>query len=144
MISVLPGIESTTSALNAERVRLEVIAQNIANVNTSRGVDGQPYKRQEVVFQSVLSQKTASSGISQEPVQQVQVARIQSDNRAPRLIYSPNHQDANADGYVAMPDINVHEEMADLMTASRSYEANLAVVRNSRTLAQQALSIGKR
>jgi len=74
----------------------------------------------------------------------IQVARIEKDQRAPRLVFNPTSKDADANGMVAMPDINIHEEMADLITASRAFEANLAVVRNARTMALQTLSIGKR
>jgi flagellar basal-body rod protein FlgC len=74
----------------------------------------------------------------------VQIARVQKDSRPPRMIYNPGHPDANAQGMVAMPNINIHEEMVDMIASSRSYEANLAVIKNARTMAMQALSIGKR
>jgi flagellar basal-body rod protein FlgC len=143
MIGFLPGIQSAGSALQAEQVRMEVIAQNIAQANTVRGLDGKPYQRQQVIFESVLRSRE-QPGLAGGQGAEVQVARVQKDNRAPRLVYSPGHQDADAAGMVAMPDINVHEEMADLIVSSRAYEANLAVVKNSRALALQALSIGKR
>lgn len=145
MLELLSGITTTSSALNAERVRLEVISQNIANVNTTRGPNGLPYQRQQVVFQSVLDDQMRRAGtIPGFQPQSVKVAGIQQDHRPPRTIYSPNHPDADAQGMLAVPDINIHEEMADLLTASRAYEANLAVVRNARTMAMQTLSIGKR
>ena len=140
MIQTLTGINSTASALAAERVRMEVITQNIANANTTRGVDGGPYQRQHVVFENVLSQ---AQGIGSGP-QTVGVARIEKDQRPPRLIFSPGHPDANAEGMVAAPNISIHEEMADLIVASRAFEANLAVVKNARAMAMQTLSIGKR
>ena len=142
MINLLTGIDSTASALDAERVRMDVIAGNIANANVSRGVDGKPYQRQEVVFESVLRAQQesdspeAGSGL-------VHIARVQKDARPPRMIYNPGHPDADAQGMVAMPNINIHEEMVDMIASSRSYEANLAVVKNARTMAMQALSIGK-
>jgi flagellar basal-body rod protein FlgC len=139
MISLLSGISSTASALDAERTRMDVISQNIANVNTTHGPDGKPYQRQQVVFQSVLSAAQGDSNTSQK----VQIARIEKDSRPPRMIYMPGHPDANAQGMVATPDINIHEEMVDMIAASRSYEANLAVAKNAHTLALQALSIGK-
>jgi flagellar basal-body rod protein FlgC len=142
MINLLTGIESTASALDAERIRMDVISQNIANVNTTKGADGKPYQRQEVVFENVLRAQQDSNGASSGP-QSVQVARIQKDGRPPRMIYNPGHPDADATGMVAMPDINIHGEMVDLIASSRTYEANLAVVKNARTMALQALSIGK-
>lgn len=140
MIQALTGIDSSASALAAERVRMEVITQNIANVNTTKGLDGKPYQRQQVVFEQML--QTAQSGASGPT--QVEVARIEKDTRPARLIFNPGHPDADADGMVSMPNINIHEEMADLIVASRAFEANLAVVKNARAMAMQTLSIGKR
>jgi flagellar basal-body rod protein FlgC len=141
-INILPGIDSTSSALAAERVRMEVITQNIANANTSRGLDGKPYQRQHVVFESVLGQQIGGdAGVN---ASKVQLSRIESDNRPPRMVYNPGDPNADEDGMVGMPDINIHEEMADLIASSRSFEANLAVVKNARQLALETLSIGKR
>lgn len=142
MITFLPGINSTSSALQAERVRMEVIAQNIANANTTRDVNGLPYERQQVVFETVLNARQAA-GRSTGPAE-VQVARIEKDPRPPRLVFNPGHPDADAQGMVAMPAINIHEEMADLIASSRTFEANLAVVKNARAMALQTLAIGKR
>lgn len=142
MIPLLPGITSSTAALEAERTRLDVIAQNIANANTTRGPNGKPYQRQVVVFENALQQ--ALNGASGSQVPTLRVASIQKDSRPPQLVYQPGHPDADANGMVALPNINIHEEMADLIVASRSFEANLAVIKNSRSLALQALSIGKR
>lgn len=142
MINLLSGIHSTSSALQAERVRMEVISQNIANANTTRGVDGKPYAREQVVFETVLGKQQA--GASGPAGQGVQVSRIEKDARAPRLVFNPGHPEANGDGMVAMPNINIHEEMADLIASSRAFEANLAVVKSARTMAMQTLSIGKR
>ena len=140
MIQTMTGIQSSASALAAERLRMEVITQNIANANTTRGVDGKPYQRQHVIFENVLNQAQSANGVD---AHSVGVARIEKDSRPPRMIYSPGHPDANADGMVAVPDINIHEEMADLIVSSRTYEANLAVVKNARAMAMQTLSIGK-
>ena len=141
MIDILPAIRSTTAALDAERVHMDVVGQNIANVNTTRGAGGKPYERQQVVFETILRQATDGAGVTPP---ELRVVRIESDRRAPKLVYQPGHPDANADGMVAMPDINIAEEMVDLIAASRAFEANLAVVKNSRTMALQTLSIGKR
>jgi len=128
--------------LDAERIRMDVISENIANVNTTKGLDGKPYQRQQVVFESVLSAQQNSGGSGSVP-QTTQVARVEKDNRPARMVYNPSHPDANAQGMVAMPDINIHEEMVDMIASSRTYEANIAVVRNARTMALQDLSIGK-
>jgi flagellar basal-body rod protein FlgC len=143
MINVLTGITNTSSALEGERIRMEVISQNIANANTTRDVNGLPYQRQQVVFETVLNQQFDGSPNGAAP-SGIQVARIEKDQRAPRLVFDPGHKDADANGMVAMPDINIHEEMADLITAQRAFEANLAVVRNAKAMAMQTLAIGKR
>ena len=142
-MNILTGINATSSALEAESIRMEVISQNIANANTARGADGLPYQRQQVVFETLLDQQPGGNpgGIGATGVQ---VARIEKDQRAPRMVFNPGHKDADSNGMIAMPDINIHEEMADLITAQRAFEANLAVVRNARTMAMQTLAIGKR
>lgn len=139
MIHVLSSIENTAAALNAERTRMDVISENIANAHTTRGVDGKPYQRKVVVFETALQQ--AMNG-TQVPT--LIGARVQKDERPAQMHYQPGHPDADANGMVAMPNINVHEEMADLIAASRAFEANLAVVKNAKALALQTLSIGKR
>jgi flagellar basal-body rod protein FlgC len=139
MINILSGIQSTTAALDAQRARLDIISQNIANAQTTRGPDGKPYQRQSVVFETALQQ---ASGNAQPSA--LRIARIEKDARPGQLVYNPGHPDADARGMVAMPNVNIHEEMADLMAASRSFEANLAVVRNARSMALQTLAIGKR
>ena len=138
MITLLTGIASSSAALTAERIRMEVISQNIANANTTRGLDGKPYQRQHVVFETALRQQLGGVGNPTLP-QAVQVSRIEKDNRPARLIPDPS----NPGAMQAVPDINIHEEMADYITASRSFEANLAVVKNARAMAMQTLSIGK-
>lgn len=143
MINVLTGINSTSSALEAERIRMEVISQNIANADVARAPGSKPYQRQQVVFETLLNQQTGQTGITGGDGNAI-AARIETDNRPPRMAYQPGNQFADSKGMVALPDINVHEEMADLITASRAFEANLAVVRNARTMALQTLSIGKR
>jgi len=140
MIDVLSGIQGTTAALDAERTRMDVISENIANAHTTRGPDGKPYQRQVVVFETALQQ--AQEGAGQTTA--LRVAHVQKDTRPGEMVYEPGHPDANAQGMVALPNVNIHEEMADLISASRTYEANLAVLRNSRAMAMAALSIGKR
>ena len=140
MVDILTGINSTTAALTAERTRLDVISQNIANAHTTHGPDGKPYQRQVVVFESVLQK--AMDGGPDTPT--LQVARIEKDPRPPEMIYEPGNPDADEHGMVAMPNINIHEEMADMISASRAFEANLSVIRTARTMALQTMTIGKR
>lgn len=144
MIPLLPGVQSSTAALNAERVRLDVIAQNISNANTTRGLDGKPYQRQQVVFESALSQAQAGPG-NDARLSGPRVSKIIKDTRPMRMVYEPGHPDADrATGMVQLPNVNMHEEMADLIAASRSFEANLAVLRTAKQMTQQTLTLGKR
>jgi flagellar basal-body rod protein FlgC len=141
MINLLSGIDSTSAALNAERIRMDVVSENIANINTTKGLDGKPYQRQEVAFSSVL--KAQQDGMPSDGAQSVTIAQIMKDNRPPRMVYNPTHPDADGDGMVAMPDIDISEEMVDMIASSRSYEANLAVAKNARSMAMQDIAIGK-
>jgi flagellar basal-body rod protein FlgC len=140
-VNLLPGISSTAAALNAERTRLEIVSQNIANAHVSHGPDGKPYQRQVVVFESVLERAGGGSAGAQTP--SLRVAGIRNDTRPPQTFYQPGHPDADARGMVTLPNINIHEEMADLITATRAYEANLAAAKNARNMAVQTLAIGK-
>lgn len=142
MINILSGIDSTAAALNAERMRMEVVGQNIANAQITKGPDGKPYQRERVVFEAALA--AAQSGQSGVGVIQGPSAKIVKDPQPPILVHRPGHPDADANGMVAMPNVNVHEEMVDMMVALRSFEANLSVMKTSRAMAMQSLSIGKR
>jgi flagellar basal-body rod protein FlgC len=104
-------------------------------------VDGKPYQRQVVVFATALQQAMNADGSTATPA--LKVASIEKDTRDPVQIYDPGNPDADARGMISMPNINIHEEMADLISASRTFEANLAVVKNSRSMAMQTLAIGK-
>jgi len=140
MIQLLTGIQNTAAALDAEHTRLDVISENIANANTTHGPDGKPYQRQVVVFETALQQAVGAED-SQLPA--MQVARIEKDPRPPLKIYDPGNPDADKNGMIDTPNINIHEEMADMISASRTFEANLAVVKNARAMAMQTLAIGK-
>ena len=137
----------SASALTAERLRMDVIANNIANANTTRTQEGGPYQRMRVVFAPRYdsSQEFAPllSTMTREGVPLgVRVTEIQKDPSPPRMVFDPSHPDANADGYVAYPNVNVVNEMVDLMSASRAYEANVTALNASKTMALDALQIG--
>lgn len=123
MIQILTGIQNTSAALDAERTRLDVISQNIANAHTTHDVDGKPYQRRVVVFETALQQAMNGSNA----LLPSQIAKVEKDTRPPLQIYNPGNPEADANGMVSIPSINIHEEMADLISASRTYEANLAV-----------------
>lgn len=137
-MNLISGIDVTAGALNAQKTRLDIVAQNIANAQTTRTPNGGPYQRQVVSFESELVRRIG--GLS---LQSVKVGNIQPDRTPGQQVYNPQHPDAGADGLVTMPNVNLSYEMVDLITASRAYEANLSVVKNARQMAMKALEIGK-
>ena len=140
-INILPGANSAASALQAEKVRMEVISQNIANASTTSTPAGGPYQRQVVRFETIMEDQFNRSSA----VREVRVAGIENDARPFRLVYQPGHPDADEKtGMVKYPNVSVHEEMADLIASSRTIEANLAIIRNARQMAMQTLAIGKK
>jgi len=144
MMRLVPGADTTASALNAERIKLEVISQNIANANVTKVPGGGPYQRKEVMFESIINEaiSSGSSGVVNPSSVQVKI-ETDSNNDGPQ-IYDPQHPDADeTTGYVQMPNVNIHEEMVDMILASRSYEANLAAMKYGRRMATQTLSIGR-
>lgn len=137
-MNLVPGIDITANALTANKTWLDIVAQNIANAQTTRGPNGGPYQRQVVNFETELMRKTDGT-----PLQGVRVSGITPDPRPGQSIYDPQHPDAGPDGVVKMPNVNLAYEMVDLITASRAYEANLAFAKNARELAMKTLDIGK-
>ena len=144
-MNLIPGLESSASALHAERVRMEVISQNIANSNTTKTEEGGPYQRQMVKFETMLRKSMGSNkDLPNSNLSKIEVSGITTDPRPFREVYQPGHPDADPNtGIVMFPNVNVHEEMADLITASRAYEANMSVIRTSRMMAMNTLRIGK-
>ena len=134
------ALSISTSALKAQRARLDVIASNMANSETTRTSEGGPYKRQTIAFESMLHQSQGSSVFAGSGVR---VSSIGADNRPPITVHLPEHPDADVNGNVQMPDIRPAEEMADLLTASRAYEANAAAFKISRSVFQKALELGR-
>lgn len=139
-MNLISGIDVTAGALNAHKTRLDVVAQNIANAQTTRGPNGTAYQRQIVSFEAELVKRTIGGGT---PLQSVRVAGISNDRTPGQQVYNPQHPDAGPDGLVMMPNVNLSYEMVDLITASRAYEANLSVVKNAKQMAMKALEIGK-
>src|SRR5215831_6615515 len=129
-MDLFTAMDVSASGLYAERVRMNTLASNLANARTTRTPGGGPYKRLDPVFQAVpLEEKLRQLGVqttqTQSGVYAVQVPTIRQDNGQPQMMYDPHHPDADARGFVAMPNVNVVEEMVNLITASRSYEAGV-------------------
>jgi len=144
-VSVFKIFRIAASGLTAERLRMDTIANNLANANTTRTPEGGPYRRQVPVFAPILD-KFMRAGTAQRSGFSgggVQVVGVVSDPSPPRLVYDPQHPDANADGYVEMPNVHVVKEMVDLITATRAYEANIAALNSAKSMAQRALEIGR-
>ena len=139
-MNLISGIDVTGSALNAQKTRLDIVAQNIANAQTTRTPSGGAYQRQVISFETELVRRQAVGGAS---LQSVKVATIGTDRTPGQQVYNPQHPDAGPTGLVTMPNVNLSYEMVDLITASRAYEANLAVAKNARQMAMKTLQIGK-
>lgn len=144
------GFDISASALTAQRLRMDVISSNIANAETTRGsfVNGQfqPYKRKMVVvepmqpsFSSILAGQMNGGSAAQG----VKVTAIKEDQSPNKLVYNPTHPDADANGYVNMPNVDVTKEMVDMIAASRSYEANVTALNAAKAMFVKALEIGK-
>lgn len=134
-MSMFNALKISTTGLTAERLRMDTISSNIANVNTTRGEDGKPYVRKIAVFQEILDDKTGGAG--------VKAKKIVDDNSPLRKEYDPSHPDADEDGYVTLPNVNILNEMADMISASRSYEANIDTLNANKSMFMKALEIGK-
>ncbi len=139
-MNLISGVDVTAGALNAQKTRLDIVAQNIANAQTTRTPNGQPYQRQLVSFETQLVRQAAGGGAS---LQSVKVGSITADPTPGEHVYNPQHPHAGADGLVAMPNVNLSFEMVDLISASRAYEANLSVVKNARQMAVRTLEMGR-
>ncbi|MCX7746992.1 MAG: flagellar basal body rod protein FlgC [Clostridia bacterium] len=136
------------SALTAQRLRMDVISQNIANANTTRTENGTPYRRRDVIFEE-RSPKTPFSEYLNEASKEriigsgVRVSNIVEDQAPFKKVYDPGHPDANEEGYVEMPNIDIVTEMVNMISATRAYEANVTSINTSKSLAMKALEIGR-
>lgn len=148
MLDIFATMNISASGMTAQRMRLDVIADNIANAETTRTDEGGPYRRKTIVFQEVLNKamgadKGAAGKASTQQLGGVHVQSIAQDERPFKLVYDPSHPDANQEGYVQMPNVNVLREMVDLINAQRSYEANVSSINATKAFVSAALGIGK-
>ncbi|MBN2725677.1 MAG: flagellar basal body rod protein FlgC [Deltaproteobacteria bacterium] len=153
-MNTFTAMEIASSGLTAQRTRLNTISGNLANAQTTRTAAGGPYKRKDPLFVSAKVrpeefedmndlEKSEEERDMAENMQGVLVADIVTDNSAPRMEYNPEHPDADARGYVAMPNVNVVEEMVNMITASRSYEAGVTMMQTIKGMGRKAISIGR-
>ncbi len=147
-MSLLGSMNTSATALTAQTLRMDVISENIANVNTTRTADGGAYKRKTVVFQEIGEQRPFSQLFSEVYGSDangtgVKVSEIATDAKEGALVYDPTHPDANADGYVEQANVNIVQEMTDMISASRSYEANVTAMNATKAMIAKTLEIGK-
>ena len=146
---MLEILKTAGSALTAQRLRMDVISSNLANSEATSTPEGGPYKRERVVFGPVLRDSLSKLSSSADSIANgamnggVEVKGIVQDDEAPRLVFDPTHPDANEDGFVAYPNVDMITEMTDMLSASRSYEANITIVNVAKSMAQRALDIGR-
>jgi flagellar basal-body rod protein FlgC len=151
-MGMFDSLNVSATGLTAERLRMDVTAENLANAQTTRGAEGQPYKRKEVVlaeaqsggsFGSQLASAMGARGSANGGVQPggVEVAGITEDSTPGKLVYDPGHPDANAQGYVQMPNVDTVAEMVDLITAQRGYEANVTAMQSAKQMFTKTLDI---
>jgi flagellar basal-body rod protein FlgC len=136
-MGMIPGIEASSSALQAEQTRLQVVAGNLANAQNTKDANGQVYRRKMVVFQTAFENAVNSTGTVSGDVQ----ARVVDDPSPLQKVFLPNNPQADANGMVQMPNINPLDEMVDMMTSTRAYQANLQVISAGRSLFESALKI---
>lgn len=147
MSDFLSGLRISGSGMAAQRARMNTISSNLANINTTRTPEGGPYRRKDVVFESTSDKQSFGEVMGatdpRSDFQQVQVSDVMYDKKAPILKYEPTHPDANEEGYVAYPNVNLMEEMTNMIQASRSYEANVQAIQATKDMALSALEIGR-
>ncbi len=140
------AMQASSSGLSAQRLRMNLISGNLANVNTTRTREGGPYRRKEAIFAArpvTESFKKILADRQRKQLSMVAVDRIIEDSNPSVMKYDPQHPDADEKGYVAMPNINVMEEMVNMISATRSYEANVSALKAAKEMASRALEIGK-
>jgi len=141
-------MDISASGMTAQRLRLDVISNNIANANTTRTNEGGPYQRERVIFQENNKKQfreflSNSRYFSNSKPAGVKVVSIEKDTSPFKILYDPTHPDADADGYVRLPNVNIVTEMVDMISALRSYEANTTAINSAKSILSKALEIGK-
>lgn len=145
-MDILTGMRVSASGMTAQRMRMNTISSNIANINTTRTPEGGPYRKKDVVLEAMPEAKSFGEILTSPPskdVARVQVTDIAVDRKAPLMKYEPDHPDADDQGYVAYPNINLMEEMANMIQATRAYEANVSAMQATKDMAMTSLELGR-
>lgn len=146
MSGIFSAFRIATSALSGQRLRMDIIANNVANAETTRTEEDGPYQRQAVVFQAAEGERTLPVNLPnqvREPVRGLRVTEIIKDDSPGNRVYDPSHPDADEEGFVSYPNVNIVTEMTDMLSATRSYEANVTVFNALKNMALRALDIGR-
>lgn len=145
-MDLFKALHTSSSGLSAQRLRMNLISSNLANINTTRTLRGGPYVRKEAIFAAVPARRTFRNVLAARlavNVTEVMVAGVAEDRAPYKKKYDPQHPDADEQGYVLLPNINLMEEMVNMISATRSYEANVAAIKATRNMALKALEIGR-
>ena len=145
-MDILTGMRVSSSGMAAQRQRMNTISSNIANIGTTRSPEGGPYRRKDVVLESMPEARSFGEVLTSTPqrdIARVQVTDIHTDRKAPIMKYEPDHPDADENGNVAYPNINLMEEMANMIQASRAYEANVSAMQATKDMAMTSLELGR-
>jgi flagellar basal-body rod protein FlgC len=145
-MSFFKSMNISSSGLSAQRLRMNVLSANLANAQTTRTDEGGPYKRRDVVFSAVPINgpfEDYLNGTHGAQLDQVKVVDIHQDTKEPKMVFDPNHPDANQEGYVAMPNVQVMSEMVNMIAATRAYEANATAISEAKQMAMKTLEIGR-
>ncbi|MCL1981020.1 MAG: flagellar basal body rod protein FlgC [Proteobacteria bacterium] len=145
-MDIFTTFDIAASGLKAQQTRLNTISSNLANAETTATPEGGPYKKKSVLFRTEpapFQRHLTASMQEQRHAEGVKVAKIIEDNSPPQLVYDPSHPDARPDGYVALPNVSVLKEIVDMMSATRSYEANTTTIKSAKRMAMKALDIGR-
>jgi flagellar basal-body rod protein FlgC len=145
-MGLFDGLNASATGMTAQRLRMDLISNNIANIETTRTEDGGPYRKKSPVFKARGENEFNFANLINSATKAgkgVEVEAIKESNQAPKLVYKPGHPDANEAGYVKMPNIDVSSEMVDMISASRAYEANVTALNASKNMFKSALRIGE-
>lgn len=143
-MSIFNSMQISTSGLTLERLKMDTISTNIANANTTRTDEGGPYRRKDVIFEeSLIRERNKLTGRFERRSSGVKVTEVMEDDENFKSIYDPSHPDADEDGYVLTPNVNMVDEMIDLLSAQRTYEANVTALNTSKSILKKALEISK-
>jgi len=140
-MNLIDALNISATGLYAQRIRMNIISANLANVNTTRTPQGGPYRKKEVIFKAI--EKEDFSSELERYLQGVKVLKIVESKKPFRIVYDPTHPDADKNGYVKYPNVNIIEEMVDLISAEKSYEANIAAINAIKNMINKSLEIGR-